>query len=149
MIGEIRSIVNAMRKATFDKSPQWNLGQLIDELSAIKATEDCWVVFDFCDFVPGHCHSWRGSYSELAITPEQLDWDKRPKLTDVITRMKDCVGAEFTGWKGGEYIMDESTPVWVAEDGRSGNTGIVGLHKVVNKDDLAYQVVIQTAYCEF
>lgn len=31
---------------------------------------------------------------------------------------------EFTGWKGGEFTMDESTPVWVANAGNSGNTGL-------------------------
>lgn len=50
---------------------------------------------------------------------------------------------EFTGWKGGEFTMDESTPVWVANAGNSGNTGIIDV-----VDD-GWRIILMTAYCEF
>jgi hypothetical protein len=149
MFVNIQGAVKSMRKATFQRTPQWNLGQLIDSLSKIEATDDCWVSFSFCDFVPGTCHSWRGSYNEIAISYEALDWDKKPRLKDFLKHLNECIGVEFTGWKGGEYIMGHDTPVWVAEPGRSGNTGVVGIHCENNNEGKAYRVAIRTDYCEF
>jgi hypothetical protein len=36
-------------------------------------------------------------------------------------------GKTFTGYKGGDYHMDRSTPVWVANHNESGSTAIVDI----------------------
>jgi len=146
---DIRRAVNAMRKATFEKTPQWTLGQLIEELEKIEADEDCYVSFAFGSFVPTTCHSWRGSYNEISIGYAEMEWDKRPKLNEFLQHLRDCIGKEFTGWKGGEYIMDFDTPVWVAEEGRSGNSGVVGIRPSIGANGKAYVVHVRTDYCEF
>lgn len=146
---DIHQAVKAMRKATFERTPQWSLGRLIEALEAVDATDDCWVSFAFGDFVPTRCHSWRGSYSELAIGYAELEWETRPALKHFVNQLKQCVGAEFTGWKGGEFRMDLDTPVWVAEGGKSGNTGVVGIHCERGAEGTAYRVVIRTDWCEF
>lgn len=33
--------------------------------------------------------------------------------------LRDAVGTEYTGWKGGQFEMSETTPVWVANRGTS------------------------------
>lgn len=50
------------------------------------------------------------------------------------------IGKTFTGYKGGDFEMSRRTPVWVANYGNAGNTGIVGIH------DDGYSVIILTAY---
>jgi hypothetical protein len=145
----IRDAVKAMRKATFERTPQWTLGQLIEALSKIDADEDCWVSFAFADFVPTTCDSWRGSYDEIAIGYDELEWEKRPMLKDFLSHLRNCVGQEFTGWKGGEFTMHDDTPVWVANPGRSGNTGVVGIHQEVGANGKVYRVNVRADYCEF
>lgn len=149
MYSGIQQMVSQMRKATFEKTPQWTLGQLIEELSKIDATDDCWVSFAFGGFVPTECDSWRGSYAEIAIGFADLEWEKRPMLKSFLQHLRDCVGKEFTGYKGGEFTMDESTPVWVSNYGRSGETGVVGLATEVGAEGKVYRVHIRTDYCEF
>jgi hypothetical protein len=38
-------------------------------------------------------------------------------------------GATFHGYKGGEYEMDDDTPLWVANHGNSGGTAVVGIRE--------------------
>lgn len=45
-----------------------------------------------------------------------------------------------TGYKGGEFGVGESTPVWVANWGDCHDTAIVGIV------DGGYQAIIETAY---
>lgn|SRR5574341_709424 len=64
----------------------------------------------------GSPHSDRGDYSELAFSPE-------PKTTlgQMLTYAKSAEGAIFLGWKGGEYRMNRSTPVYIGECGECGD----------------------------
>lgn len=43
---------------------------------------------------------------------------------------RDAIGAEFTGYKGGEYYMDGQTPLWVSEHGVSSGVALVGVELV-------------------
>lgn len=61
-------------------------------------------------------HSDRGDYSELAFCPEQ-----EARIGDMLECAKSAVGATFTGWKGGEYVMDENTPVYIGDYGVCGD----------------------------
>jgi hypothetical protein len=115
---------------------QMNLGQLIDALERKDATKE--VVFDFAHFRPCGVHSWRGDYSHLAIGYTS-DYRRGENITvgQLLDTLRDADGKEFTGWKGGEFIMDRDTPVWVAENGETGNTGIAdvedtGIYVVLN-----------------
>jgi hypothetical protein len=143
------AMAKQQRKDNFGRSHQWSLGQLISELKAVKATDDCSVAFAFGYFVPGGVSSWRGSYDELAIWFKEVEWSLRPKLADFITLLESTVGQSFEGYKGGDFVMGESTPVWVANYGEAGSTGVIGLATETNKDGLAYLVIIRTDYCEF
>lgn len=63
----------------------------------------------------GDPNSWRGSYSELAFEP-------RESVTagEMLANAKSALGAVFTGYKGGDYVMTPNTSVHIAHWGRYG-----------------------------
>ena len=99
------------------------LGQLITVLDQYKDDGGTTVKFDFCHFAPAGLHSYRGSYDHLAISysPFQLS------LETFLAELKGAVGQVFTGWKGGQFVMDENTPIWVDMPGDASSTAIVGV----------------------
>ena len=150
---QINQLVELQRKKTFAESPQITLGQLIEQLAPIikrnkersrEGKSEMDVVFDFEYLFPTTIDSWRGSYSELAIQFSTYDQNSKPlTINEFFKLLKQAIGKTYTGYKGGYFTMSESTPIWVANYGNSGNTGVVGVK------DNGYQVVILTAYCEF
>lgn len=138
------------RRTTIEQSKQFTLGELILELSAISADEDCTVQYDFCGFVPTKGESWRGAYEEFAIGyTSEFPHDGWPKLAPFLEHLKSCVGRDFIGWKGGKYTMGESTPVWVSNRGETDHTVIVAVRSVIGANGCAYRVILCTEYCEF
>ena len=148
----LESATKKMREARFADSPQLTLGEL---LVLLKDTPTEWgdkkepvtIGFDFGTAYPIGFSSWRGSYAEVAINYALSGYDgeqfAHTDLKDFVKMLEETIGETFTGWKGGEYTMTSDTPVWVANDGDVGNTGVVGIK---NKD---YTVVIQTWDCEY
>ena len=63
-----------------------------------------------------HPHSYRGYYSDLAF--EQGTGKTSSK--DFLATCKKLVGRVFVGYKGGEYKMTLTTPLWVANWGAFG-----------------------------
>jgi hypothetical protein len=61
-------------------------------------------------------HSDRGSYDELAFTPEP-----KAKIKDMLYHAQSALEATFEGYKGGEYKMTEYTPVYIGVFGSCGN----------------------------
>lgn len=84
------------------------LGELIDWLE--KQDQTLIVKDGF-----GSPHSDRGSYDELAFTPE-------PKTTigEMLSYAKSAEGCVFEGWKGGDFLMTRETPVYIGECGTCG-----------------------------
>ena len=60
-------------------------------------------------------HSWRGDYYELAFEPKH-----NVKVKHMLKDARSAIGATYTGWKGGEYTMDEYSNVYLAEEGCMG-----------------------------
>ena len=85
-----------------------NLGELISWLEAQDANM---VVEDGFD----SSHSDRGSYDELAFSP-----CKYTKIGDMLACAKKAVGSVETGYKGGEFLMTEATPVLLGFYGTCG-----------------------------
>lgn len=150
-VEDLHRMVAQAREETFSSSTQITLGELIKNLEGISNThgdseEAVEVEFDFGTAYPIGVSSWRGSYNELAVNYALSGYDAEQfahtNLEDFKKILKDALGKEFTGWKGGDFTMTESTPLWVANDGNSGNTGVVGIL------DEGYKVVILTQYCE-
>lgn len=152
----IDKTIKAQRKAKLEESHQMTLGELIKKLEAVEpkqGDDEQSVVFDFEFLAPTTLDSWRGSYDELAIgwtyrgyAPEGCpdhNGSNDTKLTGFLKELKDAVGKTFEGWKGGDFVMTETTPIWVANPGNTGNTGIT---EVV---DNGYEVILMTGYYEY
>ena len=138
------------------------LGEMINKMSVIfnyweekekrEDEKEPIVVFDFENAYPVGLSSWRNDYSKLALNFSFYGYDiygyvkvdgfeaKPPTISEFLKMLKRAVGKTFTGWKGGDFVMNRKTPVWVANDGNCGNTAVVGI-----KDD-GYRVVILTQY---
>lgn len=137
----VRRQVKVMRNNSFRSSGQLTLGDLIDALKSVKDKKAS-VRFDFGYMKPKQIESWRGSYDELAINYSEDD-DDSEKVSHFISRLNQCIGKTFVGYKGGDFVMKKNTPVWVANHGQAANTAIFGIK------DFGYQVIIETGYCEF
>jgi hypothetical protein len=144
--------VRRMRKVRFDKSDQYNLGMLIDKMKEIidnhkndEKEKEVLVNYDFEYLFPRSFSSWRGSYDELALDFYEYDYkDIKPLTIQQFYKLcLDTVGQEFTGWKGGEYIMSRDTPIWIANSGHSGSTAIIDVL------DKGYEVILISGYREF
>lgn len=112
------------------------LGDIIDALSDVKPATR--VEFDFGGLEPTGVDSYRGYYSDLAIGYAESGIDAGKLLAD----LRDADGHVFEGYKGGEYHMDRSTPVWVANWGRSHGVAVVSI------EDQGWRVLIRTAMIE-
>lgn len=86
------------------------LGRLIKLLEGQIPENECLVLAPK-RLSPGSAHSYRGYYDQLAF-------DVSEDISTVavfLGKLRDCVGKTFTGYKGGEYLMDLSTQVWISE----------------------------------
>ena len=143
----IDNSIASARNERMKTSEQLTIGEMLLKLESIQdkykdEKEDINVFFDFAYLHPAGFISWRGSYAELAIEFTEESDIPIPKLHDFIKDLRECIGKEFTGYKGGEYTMGKNTPVWVANYGNSGKTGVVD----VIYD--GYDVMIITDFCE-
>lgn len=87
---------------------QMTLGKLIAALEAMPADENIAGL--------GNPHSYRGYYSDLAFAPAE----GTVKAGELLQSCKAVMGREFSGYKGGDFLMGENTPVWVAHYGSCG-----------------------------
>lgn len=152
-IKDIYEQIKKQRELRFKENQQLSLGEFIKELEStdLKYDEETYkeVEFDFGTAVPTELSSWRGSYDELALGYKLSGYDNdsehfaNTKADKLLEHLKSAIGKEYEGYKGGDYTMNEDTPVWVANYGHSGNTGVVGVL------DVGYKLVIITAYCEY
>lgn len=144
---------NAMiagRAERFKTSNQMTLGEMILKLECViadvKRTEkeeyqDPDIKFEFAACHPVCLSSWRGSYAELAI--EYAIDGKILKAQEFLDMLKEAIGKTYCGYKGGDYIMGKATPMWVANNGDSGETGVLDI--IYD----GYWVIIKTGKCEF
>ena len=117
------------------------LGNLINGIK--QAPDDADVMFDFAHTIPDGVRSWRGDYSQLAIgwKPQQAGDFPNAKLMSEILEMAN--GNTYEGYKGGDFKMDLSTPIWIDNYGEYTSTAIVGLQ--LHGDS---RLIIQTNYVE-
>jgi hypothetical protein len=76
-----------------------------------------------------------GQYS--SYKQEKADLPLEPKVSDVIELLERVQGKTFTGYKGGDFTMGKSTPLWVANYGDSS-----GFKEAGDDDDAYLQAVI-------
>lgn len=112
----LKGMVNQIRQEEFESSNQLSLGGLI---FSFKEYPQDYNVVTLEGKTLGETISYRGYYNEIAIEPIEADVLHR-SVFEVLKTLQESVGKTFEGYKGGEYTMDESTPIWVASYGCSG-----------------------------
>ena len=95
------------------------LGEIIDWLERLPPEDE--VVFEFCRASPSGIDSSRGDYAELALG---YSFEQVATVLDVLKWCKGAVGATFSGYKGGDYMMTRDTQVWVDKWGAWTGTAI-------------------------
>lgn len=131
----IDDIVTEIVRREAAEAGQWTLGKFIDALQA--APQRHHIRFRFASACVGDFDSYRGYYDHLAIEPTGRSGSST--VAEVLAKAAYCMGRKFTGYKGGDFLMTEDTPLWVAYYGQSGGSRVVGL--TVNQ----YDVIIETA----
>ena len=123
---------------------QLTLREVIDKLDSMDLMYDNDkvknITFDFCMAYPTHVDSWRGSYSEPSIG---FSFDESMNAKDFLNELKDSVGREVTGYKGGEFTLREDSYLWVDDYGRSTETGIFDVV------DLGWKIIIRTTHFKY
>lgn len=113
----VNNALAARRAKEMKTSPQLTLGELILKLEAVK-NRNKKIRFDFgTGLGPTDIMSWRGSYCELCVDYGNSEIYSASKF---LLELKGALGETFTGYKGGEFLMGKTTPVWVAHYSDSG-----------------------------
>lgn len=101
------------------------LGELIAALEEALETADPEMVVPVGFANP---HSYRGYYDELAFEPAV-----GVTVGSMLACAKGALGSTYTGWKGGDYVMQEWTNVWLSRRGEWPGEGIgpVLLHYMI------------------
>lgn len=89
------------------------LGSLIERLKVIEKTKI--VKFSTGENVGGE-FSYRGYYSDLCFDTS----DRQKTVGEFLMQADSALGKAYTGYKGGDFVMGEDTPLWKAEYGDCG-----------------------------
>lgn len=105
-----------------DQTGQLSLGEIIEKLELVENKEKKVYIGFKGVYLKLDSFSFRGDYSALACsydfdTKEDLckETSKAPKVIEVLTYLKSCIGETYEGWKGGEFTMSENTPFYITE----------------------------------
>lgn len=115
--------------------PQMTLREFIRALE--RQEPDDPVKIDFVHFGPTTFDSYRGYYEQLALgynecgrmSPRGDESYQYPTVAKLLEHARETLGREFTGWKGGNYVMHGDTVLWISNPGETGSTAIVNVEK--------------------
>lgn len=96
------------------------LGGLIAELEKLPARRRIRL---------GSLGSYRGFYEDLAFEPLHEDEDM-PTVGEVLADCRAAIGKAFEGYKGGNYMAGERTPLWVSPWGDTSRDRLTALDVV-------------------
>ena len=109
-MNQIQAMINGMN-AQWQREraeTQMTLGKLIVALEAMPADTEIAGLTE--------PHSYRGYYDDLAFEPQA----EKVKAGELLAKCRATMGRVFEGYKGGDFVMGELTPIWVSEYGRCG-----------------------------
>lgn len=144
----IENALQAQRANVMKTSPQLTLGELILKLEAVEEKSKP-VIFNERYFPVG-IDSWRGSYYELAL--EYAETGDKFSVAAWIKKLRETVGSTLYGYKGGEFLMGKTTPVWIANYGESEgftHDGDIWTQAVVDVSQNEQAVIIETRNIEY
>lgn len=99
------------------------LGKLIAALSAADSKTPVYYIEDGEQRGVGSLESYRGYYSDLSFQPAGTV----STVGDVLTECMSAMGKTFTGYKGGDYVMDDDTPLWISHHGTASGLAIIAV----------------------
>jgi hypothetical protein len=115
-IHPLQALVNGMNEAGRQEraQTQMTLGGLIAALEALPPER----------VVDGMCApmSYRGYYSDLAFDPVGS-----MTVGELLAVARGCMGKVFIGYKGGDFMMGETSPVWISPYGASTDARLMSL----------------------
>lgn len=103
------------------------LGEYIAKLEKLPPAAN--IELDFGGAVPTRLDSYRGYYSELALGYDGTYGATLPTVKQLLNDAQKANGSTFTGWKGGDYTMRDSTSIFVANPGNTSDTYIKDILK--------------------
>lgn len=114
------------------------LRELIQKLES--ASQQKIVEFDFGG-TPNEAHSYRGYYRDLAFSfapgVEYYDNVIEPIPSKTVAQfLEECKAANgktYTGWKGGDFTIGDTTQVWASQEGMSSGLAITGIKEIEDK----------------
>ncbi len=108
-------IDNLMKNERIKRSQtQMTIKSLVDKLKTYKDDQLIQRIDD--------PHSYRGYYSDLSLE----DKGGTMQVHELIRCLVLCLNETFEGYKGGDFIMGEDTPLWIADYSTTG-VKIVGI----------------------
>ena len=72
----------------------------------------------------GKERSYRGYYSDLAF---ENDLSRVKSAGDLLAQCQNALGQTYEGYKGGDYVMEADTPLWIAGYGIASGTAVIGM----------------------
>lgn len=122
---DIQKLVDTLGKISKDTRSDYHLtlGKAIETLSKFKP--EAKVRFDWNQSFPDNPHSYRGYYSDLALKMGDIPC----MVKEFKLMLEESLGKTFEGYKGGDFKMSDSTPLWCAQYGDCGRA-IMGLFQV-------------------
>jgi len=100
------------------------------------------VVFELSDVVPMDFLSWRGDYSQIAISYGISTPNNTMTASKFLYMLRSIEETPYFGFKGGEYFFNNETPVWVDNWGEDTNTALVGVMNLGSK------ILLETRFLE-
>lgn len=119
---DFQALIDKINEDKLNKRKQemYCLKDLIKSLT--KYPEDWQVFIEPFGLIPTGFASYRGYYSDLALDfttkYDADDFTDIDTVGELLKEAKACIGKTFTGYKGGDFTMDETTPLWVSDYGR-------------------------------
>lgn len=118
---------------------QMTLGSLIEKLSKCDQRKGVYINYPLEIGAKGLI-SYRGIYAELAID-FGIGWGM--PAGELLFEAKNAVGKTFEGYKGGEFLMEEKTPVWISAYSLSSGMGLFDVVEKKNHVLLRYKKSIE------
>lgn len=126
MMNGLMASMNAERARVAAQSSRLTLGGLIKTLQGYY--EGAPVKLSDGRGVPGAFMSYRGYYSDLALDVYPQGY---VRCDGFLKQCTDALLTEFTGYKGGKFVMNKDTLLWSSEYGVASGVGIVGVREDV------------------
>lgn len=141
---QVREACEAQRRKDMEASGQLTLSALTRLLEEKGAGRNPPVRFEDGS-VPDGFHSYRGYYDHLAMGSRLPEASECPvRAQNLLRELRYANGGTYHGWKGGEFVMGDDTPVWRAEAGVSPGQRIIGVE--LQDDELILKLAPRDDY---